>query len=174
MPHPRDWQGGQMPRSCPGGGGNWLMHDQWRKVFKYPQKWKWEHHLLSGQICRNTTSGTKTFPLQRTSQQTSLVWQTWTAALPAVLAITASPQTENCNLYQLYHVYEDNQLPPTLVSKDLYSRLNNSRNNDQACSLPQWDKRLFLLCAIHDTPSEEWSDRKPPGFQELIKISYDT
>ena len=21
MPHPRDWQGGQMPRSCPGGGG---------------------------------------------------------------------------------------------------------------------------------------------------------
>ena len=31
MPHPRDWQDGQMPRSCPGGGGagrswNWLMH----------------------------------------------------------------------------------------------------------------------------------------------------
>ena len=32
MPHPRDWQGGQMPRSSPGGGGgagrswNWLMH----------------------------------------------------------------------------------------------------------------------------------------------------
>ena len=21
MPHPRDWQGGQMPRSSPGGGG---------------------------------------------------------------------------------------------------------------------------------------------------------
>ena len=21
MPHPRDWQGGQMPRSCPGEGG---------------------------------------------------------------------------------------------------------------------------------------------------------
>lgn len=36
----------------------------------------------------------------------------------------------NCNLYQLYHVYEDNQLQPTLVSKDLYSRLNHSRNND--------------------------------------------
>ena len=26
MPHPRDWQGGQMPRSCPGGwGGGWAQ-----------------------------------------------------------------------------------------------------------------------------------------------------
>ena len=26
MPHPRDWQGGQMPRSCPGGGGGgWVQ-----------------------------------------------------------------------------------------------------------------------------------------------------
>ena len=24
MPHPRDWQGGQMPRSSPGGGGGLL------------------------------------------------------------------------------------------------------------------------------------------------------
>ena len=31
MPHPRDWQDGQMPRSCPGKGAgrnwNWLMHN---------------------------------------------------------------------------------------------------------------------------------------------------
>ena len=25
MPHPRDWQGGQMPRSSPGGGGGWAQ-----------------------------------------------------------------------------------------------------------------------------------------------------
>ena len=35
-------------------------------------------------------------------------------------------------------------------------------------------KKLFLMCDIHDTASEEWSHRKPPGFQELVKISYDT
>ena len=25
MPHPRDWQGGEMPRSSPGGGGGWAQ-----------------------------------------------------------------------------------------------------------------------------------------------------
>ena len=25
MLHPRDWQGGQMPRSSPGGGGDWAQ-----------------------------------------------------------------------------------------------------------------------------------------------------
>ena len=25
MPHPRDWKGGQMPRSSPGGGGGWAQ-----------------------------------------------------------------------------------------------------------------------------------------------------
>ena len=31
IPHPRDWQGGQMPRSSPGGGKpnwNWLVHNK--------------------------------------------------------------------------------------------------------------------------------------------------
>ena len=25
MPQPRDWQGGKMPRSCPGGSGGWAQ-----------------------------------------------------------------------------------------------------------------------------------------------------
>ena len=36
MPHPQDWQGGQMPRSCPGGGRrwNWLMHKRVQRPCK--------------------------------------------------------------------------------------------------------------------------------------------
>ena len=48
-------------------GSTYLLDKVWVKVIneeRYlntPQKWKWQHHLLRGQICRNTASGTKHF-----------------------------------------------------------------------------------------------------------------
>ena len=81
------------------------------------------HYLLSRQICRNTPSGTK--HLRFKGHHSKRHWCDKHEQLPY---LQEHPhKRKNCNLYQLYHVYEDNQLQPTMVSKYLYSRLDHPR-----------------------------------------------
>ena len=39
MSHLRDWQGGQMPRSCPGGGGGWAQVELTDALLPF---WNWK------------------------------------------------------------------------------------------------------------------------------------
>ena len=51
LPHPRDWQGGQMPRCSPGAAGrswNWLMHEDLECI----------SYFLKG-LCRKAGSNTE-------------------------------------------------------------------------------------------------------------------